>query len=63
MNDKVKSGKEILDNFFDEIGLIPNINQNLANALKVLYQSNKFTDTHLSNKLERLRKEEEDAED
>jgi predicted fused transcriptional regulator/phosphomethylpyrimidine kinase len=61
MNKKIKSGKEILDNFFDEIELIPNVNQNLANALKVLYQSGKFTDINLSNKLAELRKEEENA--
>ncbi len=55
----IKSGKEILDNFFDKIEHIPKIDQNLANALKTLYQDHKFTNTNLSNKLSDLRNEEE----
>lgn len=63
MSEKTKSGKEILDNFFNEIEHIPKIDQKLASALKILYQDNKFTDTNLSNKLLDLRNEEENAKD
>lgn len=59
MNNKIVSGKEILDNFFYEIEHIPKINQKLASTLKILYQENKFTDTNLSNKLLDIRKKEE----
>ena len=55
----IKSGKEILDDFFKEIEQIPKINQNLAVVLKNLYKDNKFTNTNISNTLSDLRKEEE----
>jgi len=63
MSERIVSGKEILDNFFNEIEHMPNMNQKLASALKILYQDNKFTDTNLSNKLLDLRNEEENAKD
>lgn len=59
MSKDIKSGKEILDTFFDEIEQIPKIDQGLAAALKTLYQDNKFTNTNLSNKLSDLRNEKE----
>jgi len=63
MSERIVSGKEILDNFFNEIEHMPNMNQKLASSLKILYQDNKFTDTNLSNKLLDLRNEEENAKD
>ena len=56
---KIKSGQEMLDDFFNEIGQIPKINQGLAVALKTLYKDNKFTNTNITNTLSDLRKEEE----
>lgn len=59
MNEEIKSGKEILDNFFNEIEFMPKIDKKLAHILKKLYSDNKFTDTNLSNTLLSLRKEAE----
>jgi hypothetical protein len=57
MGRDIKSGKEILDNFFNEIDQIPEIDKNIANALKTLYRDYKFTSTNLFNTLSDLRNE------
>lgn len=53
--DDIKSGKEILDEFFDNIDEIPGVDGTIAAALKELYQDNKLTATNLSNALLKLR--------
>ena len=55
----IKSGKEMLDDFFEEIEQMTEINQDLAVILKNLYKDNKFTNTNISNALSDLQKEEE----
>ena len=63
MKMEIKSGKEILDNFFNEIEQIPKIDQKLAYILKKLYLDNKFTEINISNALLNLRNEAEDGKD
>lgn len=58
MEDKVKSGKEILDGFFNEIGVLENIDPKIANMLKELYDLDKLTDTNVKNELQKLRDDE-----
>ncbi len=53
--DDIKSGKEILDEFFDNIEEIPGVDGSIIVALKELYQDNKLTATNLSNALLKLR--------
>lgn len=55
MEDKVKSGKEILDDFFDGIGEIENVDKDIAKMLSKLYQEDKLTDTNVKNELQKLR--------
>lgn len=55
MEDKVKSGKEILDDFFDGIEEIENIDKDIAKMLSKLYQDDKLTDTNVKNELQKLR--------
>ena len=55
MKNKVKSGKEILDDFFTNISKIKNIDKDLAESLSNLYQQGKLTDTNLKNELAKLR--------
>lgn len=55
MEDKVKSGKEILDNFFDGIEEIENVDKDMAKMLSKLYQEDKLTDTNVKNELQKLR--------
>lgn len=55
MNNEVKSGKEILDDFFSTILDIPNIDKDIANSLIRLYEQEKLTDTNIKNELQNLR--------
>ena len=56
MDKPVKSGKEILDDFFNNILDVPDIDKKLASEIKKLYEEGKLTNTNLSNKLDSLRK-------
>ena len=56
MTDKVRSGQEMLDEFFDEIASIEGVDQDVSNIVVNLYREGKLTDTNLSNELERIRK-------
>lgn len=55
MAEKVKSGKEILDDFFNGIEEIENIDKDIAKIIFNLYQSDKLTDTYVKNELQKLR--------
>lgn len=59
MDKSVKNGKEILDDFFNSILTIPNVNEKLALEIKKMYEEGKLTSINLSNKLTSLREEEE----
>jgi len=55
MNDTIKSGKLILDDFFSGIEVLPNVDGGIAILLKNLYEQGKFTDTNIKNELQKLR--------
>ena len=55
MDNNVKSGKEILDDFFTNISKIEGIDNDLAKSLADLYQQGKLTDTNVKNALQNLR--------
>jgi len=59
MDKSVKSGKEILDSFFNNILDISDVDKKLASEIKKMYEGNKLTSTNLSNKLTSLREEKE----
>jgi hypothetical protein len=54
-DNKVKSGKEILDDFFTNISNIENVDKNLAKSLATLYQQGKLTDANVKNELQNIR--------
>lgn len=56
----VKSGKQILDEFFNEIEGLPNINKDIAQSLVSLYSQNKFTDVNIKNELQKLREKKDE---
>lgn len=60
MAEKVKSGKEILDDFFNGIEKIENADSDIAKMLKRLYQEDKLTDTNVKNELQKLRDVDKD---
>lgn len=55
MSNQVKSGKEILDDFFREIQNIPNVNEDVAKSLANLYEQGKLTDINVKNELQKIR--------
>jgi len=52
---KVKSGKEILDDFFKDISLLDNVDKNIADSLSELYNNGKLTDKNVVNELQKIR--------
>lgn len=52
---KVKSGKEILDDFFKGISLIENVDKTIADSLAELYNTGKLTDKNVVNELQKIR--------
>lgn len=59
MANTVKSGKEILDEFFTGIENIENVDPAIASMIKQLYDEDKLTDANVKNELQRLRTENE----
>jgi len=55
MNSDIKSGKQILDEFFQEIQNISDIDENVIKTIVELYNSGKLSDKNLSNALLELR--------
>lgn len=60
MDNKVKSGKEILDDFFTNISKIKNVDKGLAESLAKLYNQGKLSDTNVKNELSNLREKNVD---
>ncbi len=55
MSKTIKSGKEILDDFFDNIQSIDNVDKNIASVFATLYEQGKLSDTNIKNELQKLR--------
>jgi len=60
MENQVKSGKEILDDFFTNISKINNVDKGLSESLSKLYQQGKLSDVNLKNELSNLRDKDAD---
>ena len=58
MSNSVKSGKEILDDFFAEILNIENVDPAIAQSLADLYTQGKLTDTNVKNELQKIREQD-----
>ena len=56
MSEKVKSGRELLDEFFTAITDIEGVEKEVAIVVGNLYREGKLTDTNLSNELDSLRR-------
>ncbi len=57
MTDRIRSGQEVLDEFFTEIASMDGIDNDVADIVINLYREGKLTDTNLSNELARIRRE------
>jgi len=56
VQDKIKSGGELLDEFFASITTIKGVEKEVADVVRSLYREDKLTNTNLSNGLDRLRR-------
>lgn len=59
MDDKIKSGQEIVADFFANLERIPGVDGKIAAILKDLYENNNLTYKSVPNALLHLRKSEE----
>ena len=57
MDEHIKSGKEVLDEFFNTLKEVPGVSEDVANVLLGLYQSDKLTAKNLANALLKIREE------
>ena len=55
MKNKVKSGKEIVDDFFKNIENIDGVEKDIAKMLTNLYENDKLTEINVKNELPKLR--------
>jgi len=55
MDDQIKSGREILEGFFSNIGKIKNVDPAIADVICKLYKESKLTSINLSNELNALK--------
>jgi hypothetical protein len=58
MAEKVKSGKEILDDFFKDLKDIKILDIDIVNMLVRLYDNDNLTDTNVKNELQKLREQD-----
>lgn len=58
MDEKIKSGKEVIDEFFSEIYNIENVDEKTVEVLVSLYSEGKLTDKNIQNALEELVQQE-----
>ena len=61
MDKPVKSGREILDGFFNTILDTLGVDKKLASEIKRMYENNELTYTNLTNRLASLREGEINA--
>jgi len=62
MADKIKSGKEILDDFFDNLEEVENVDKDIAKMLVELYQNDTLTDKKVINELQKLREQDDNKD-
>lgn len=55
MTEQIISGKELLDNFFNEVLQIQGVDADVASSIVSLYQSGKLSNVNITNELQRLR--------
>jgi hypothetical protein len=54
MNKKIKSGKDVIDDFFAEIYNIPNADKKTVDALIELYNQGKLSDKNVQNAMDEI---------
>jgi hypothetical protein len=60
MSSEVKSGQEILDNFFEAIESIEGVDFKISQMISELYKEGTLTEARIKNELQQLRIQEKD---
>lgn len=60
MKTEIKSGKQILDEFFTDIKNLKKVDERVVNIITELYEEDKLSDSNLSNALLELRERPND---
>ena len=55
MSNKVKSGQELLDDFFENIEAIKDVDPKISKMISELYKDGMLTEARIKNELEQLR--------
>ena len=55
MREEIKSGKEILEDYFSEIQKLAGVDKDIVGIIDKLYKQDKFSDTNIINELDALR--------
>jgi Glu-tRNA(Gln) amidotransferase subunit E-like FAD-binding protein len=58
MDKKIKSGKDVIDEFFSEIYNIENVDEKTVQVLVTLYSEDNLTDKSIQNALDELLQQE-----
>lgn len=58
MSDEIKSGRQVVDEFFAKITTMHGVDKTTVARLALLYGEGKFTDINIQNALEKLLQEE-----
>lgn len=58
MSEKIKSGKEVIDEFFSEIFNVKNVDKDTVEQLLALYDQKKLTNTQIQNALDGILQKE-----
>jgi len=52
MSEKIKSGQDVIEDFFAEIYNVPNADKKTIDTLVALFSENKFTEKNIQNALD-----------
>lgn len=52
MSEKIKSGQDVIEDFFAEIYNVPNADKKTIDTLVALFSENKFTEKNIQNTLD-----------
>jgi len=63
MSDEIKSGKQMLDEFFRDIKSLTDVDENVVKTIIELYEEDKLSEKNLSNALLELREKSENEQD
>jgi hypothetical protein len=62
MKEGLKSGREVIDQFFEDASADDTLDQSIVEKIMALHKENKLSDKNLSNALSDLREEVQNAE-